>query len=195
MIVNKKILFISVFILYSYLCFSQTEIKGIKPCVDSLIYNLNNSTKYKDINIRIIEEGVVFYDTYFVDTVKNDNISSLIEYIDIDSIKSYTIINNEHKCYLISSCIKQATGLAINFTTWIIIIPQYNCVYDFKSLSSNPKLIYFINNNLYFIRFNYGENLFWNEEWDKVDYEIEINEINIDSCNAKIIEHKNSYCN
>ena len=84
MIVNKKILFISVFILYSYLCFSQTEIKGIKPCVDSLIYNLNNSTKYKDINIRIIEEGVVFYDTYFVDTVKNDNISSLIEYIDID---------------------------------------------------------------------------------------------------------------
>jgi len=26
-------------------------------------------------------------------------------------------------------------------------------------------------------------------------YEIEINEINIDSCNAKIIEHKNSYCN
>jgi uncharacterized membrane protein YkgB len=196
MIAYKKTLYILVFIIYSHICFAQTEIEGIKPCVDSLISNLNNFTKYLSINFKIIDKGVVFYDKNLVDTVKDEKISSLLEYFDMDSIHSYLLINNKLKCYAISSSIKQATGLAINFISWIIIIPKYHCIYNFKSLSSNPKLIFFDNkNNLQFIRVIYGESLFWNEDWDNVEYEIELNEINMDSCNTKIIEHKNSYCN
>jgi len=59
-----------------------------------------------------------------------------------DSLKAFKLSSKNKSYYLFSSPVKQATGLAVNFTTWLVVDREANIVFEFKSLSESYKAFY-----------------------------------------------------
>ena len=91
-----------------------------------------------------------------------------------DSIKSYRLAGNK-EYYLLSSPIKQATGLAVNYTSWLIIDAENNLLFDIISLSDDVRAFYFEKgtSNLHFVSFTYGESFIHQKDYNEISYTIE----------------------
>jgi len=189
-----KILQFLLLIIIPFAISAQEKIEGIIPCVDSMIESRQSNTDYKLLKTKITEKKIIFKSSNSRDTFRQDEILTWIEKIEKDSLRVYELINVEQRCYLLKSNIKQATGLASNFTSWLIVIPKSNLIFEFESLSENRELVYLNSKtgNLQFVRFTYGENFFWKRDWENVDFKIELNEI--DNGEVKIVSSENSWC-
>lgn len=194
MVRGAKILQALFLVFCSFVAVAQEKIEGIYPCVDSIINTLQTNTAYQPVKTKITGKKVVLKSDKAQNTFKQEEVLSWMDKVEKDSIKAYALNNAEYTCYVLSSSVKQATGLAINFTSWLIIIPNSNLVFEFESLSQNPKLIYFDQetSKLNFVRFTYGEHFFWKRDWDNVDFKMELNEI--DNGELKLVSSKNSWC-
>lgn len=189
-----KILQTLFLVFFSFVAVAQEKIEGVSPCVDSIINILQTNTTYQPVKTKITGKKALLKIDKAQDTFKQEKVLTWIDKVEKDSIKTYALNNADYSCYVLSSSVKQATGLAINFTSWLIIIPSSNLVFEFESLSQNPKLIYFDQetSKLNFVRFTYGEHFFWKRDWDNVDFKMELNEV--DNGEMKLVSSKNSWC-
>jgi len=194
MVSGLKILLILFLVFFSFVAVAQEKIEGFSPCVDSIINTLQTNTTYHPVKAKITGKKAILKSDKAQDTFKQEKILSWIDKVEKDSIEVYSLNSTEYMCYVLSSSVIQATGLAINFTSWLIITPNSNLVFEFESLSQNHKLIYFDQetSKLNFVRLTYGEHFFWKRDWGNVDFKIELNEI--DNGEAKVISSKNSWC-
>ena len=194
MVKMMRTLYFLLLIISPFAMSAQEKIKGIIPCVDSIIENRQSNTNYKLLRTKITEKKIIFKSSNSKDTFRQGKILAWIEKVDKDSLKGYELINEEQRCYLLKSNIIQATGLASNFTSWLIIFPKSNLIFEFESLSENCELVYLNSKtgNLQFVRITYGENFFWKRDWDNVDFKIELNEIY--DGKVKVVSSENSWC-
>lgn len=111
----------------------------------------------------------------------------------IDSVKSYRLVANK-EFYLLSSPIKQATGLAVNFTTWFVIDVSNNLSFEFKSLSENHQAFYFekSTDELHFVSFTFGESFVHQKDFDNIFYKIE--SYTIGKVGKRLVGEKESRC-
>lgn len=179
MVKKIKILGIIFFIFISSVTIAQERMECTSACVDSLVKFLKTNTTYYPVETKIVGKIMFLEYNEVQDTLCNDKVYSWISKVKNDNVKAYVLSDADNKCYILSSLVKQATGLAVNFTSWIIAIKDSSIVFEFESLSDNPKLIYFDQETgkLNFFRITYGEIFFWERDWDNVDIEIELNEI------------------
>jgi hypothetical protein len=194
MVRGIKILLVLLLTFSSCAVVAQEKIGGIFPCVDSVINASHTHTIYTPVKVKITGKKAVLKGDNTRDTFGQEKVLSWIDKVEKDSIRAYELKNAEYKSYILSSFIKQATGLGSNFTSWLIIIPKSNTVFEFESLAQNHRLIYFNKetSKLNFVRFTYGEYFFWKRDWDNVDFKIELNEI--DNGESKVISSTNSWC-
>lgn len=189
-----KILFVALLTSLSFVALAQERIQGISPCVDSVVNASMTHTIHSLVKFKIIGKKIVFVNTNLRHTFDQENIFTWLNTIEQDSIKAYQLKNAQYEYFILSSKIKQATGIGSNFTSWLIIIPNTNEIYEFESLSQNPKLISFAisNKKLNFVKITYGDSFFWRRDWNNVDYQIEFYEI--DNRAIKLIRSINTWC-
>jgi hypothetical protein len=186
-----KVLFL---VMLSFPAVAQEKIEGISICVDSVVATIDTNNTYIPLVVKILPKKIILKENSLQYEFKQDEILLWIDKVQNDSIKAFKLNNANFTYYVLSSQIKQATGLGINFTSWLIIDSQSCFIVEFESLSRNIRLIYFDSQTekIRFIRFTYGESFFWSRDWDNIDYKIELNEI--DRGNTKIIMSKDSKC-
>lgn len=189
-----KILQTIILVFFPFFSIAQEAKEVISPCVDSVINTIHTNTIYQLVKTEITGKKIVFKGSKVQTTFKQEKVISWIDKVEKDSIKAYELNNAECRFYLLSSSVKQATGLGINFTSWLIIFENSNLVFELESLSQNPKLIYLnqATNKLYFVRFTYGDYFFEKRDWDNIDFKIEFNEI--DNGEIKLVNVTNSWC-
>ncbi|MDZ4203490.1 MAG: hypothetical protein U1C46_01610 [Bacteroidales bacterium] len=194
MVRDVKMLQALFLVLLSFVAGAQERIKGVSPCVDSVINSLQTHTIYQPVKVKATDKKLTLKCDKTQKAFKQDAVLSWMNKIEKDSIKAYELNSTDLKCYVFSSYIKRATGLAINFTSWLIVVPKSNFILEFESLVQNNRLIYFDKqtNKLIFIRFTYGDSFFWNRDWDNVNFKMELNEI--DNGSVKAISSKDSKC-
>ncbi len=166
----KKIFFLILLLCYNFSVISQ-EIRGISTCVDSLVENIRSKTEYADLSIEIID-GLFVKTDFDSKSFKNEKTKKWISKIEKSEIKGKKVSIGRSHCYAFRSKIKYATGLAINFFSWMVIIPDLDIVFEFKSLSSNFRLIYF-ENGLRFYKLNYESELRKKQNSRTITYKIE----------------------
>lgn len=194
MVREMKILFVAMLTSLSFVALAQERIQGISPCVDSVVNASMTHTIHSPVKFKIIGKKIIFVNTNLRDTFDQENVFTWLNSVEQDSIKEYQLKDAQYKCFILSSKIKQATGLGSNFMSWLIIIPKANEIYEFESLSQNPKLIFLNTNNkrLSFVKITYGDFFFWKRDWNNVDYQIEFYEI--DNRVIKLIRSINTWC-
>lgn len=189
----KDILFLLLIVVSSFTVVAQERIEVISPCVDSILTTIQTKVVYKPLDVEA-DEGIHIYlgDSSIV--LKQEKVIEWLEGVKIDSLKGQELRINESVYYVFYSDVLPASGLANNFTIWLIVDVQSNLFIDFNSLSQNPKLIYFDQetSKLNFVRFTYGEHFFWKRDWDNVDFKMELNAI--DNGEVKLVSSKNSWC-
>jgi hypothetical protein len=173
-----KLKFIFQFIIYLLLSsrILSQDVKGITFCVDSIIYNLQKKEKIGEV-VLSKEINLKGYSQMFK---HNINFLEWLDKIEKDSLKIYELQNNEIKYYFFSSKAKFATGLAINFTFWFVLVSNDNFNLEFISLSRDNRLIFFDKKTLRvkFFLLNYGDSFFWKRDWDNIHFKVELHKIN-----------------
>lgn len=181
-------------VILSFPVFAQEKIKGISICVDSIIATIDTNNTYTPLATKVFPTKIILKENTLQCEFNQDEILLWLNKVENDSIKAYRLNNSCFTFYILSSQIKQATGLGANFKSWLIIDLQSCNILEFESLSENYRLIYFdsITERVRFIRITYGESFFWSRDWDNVVYKIELSEIDHD--NTKIISSRDSKC-
>lgn len=193
MVKGMKILLSIFLVISSFVAVAQEQIGIITPCVDSVLTTIKNKAVYKPLDVTV-DDGIriVLGDSNIV--LQQEQVIEWLEGVKTDSLRGYKLSVDESNYYIFSSDVLPASGLANNFTIWLIVDVQLNLFIDFNSLSQNPKLIYFNQetNKLSFVRFIYGEHFFWKRDWDNVDFKMGLNEI--DNGELELVSSKNSWC-
>lgn len=190
---------IFVILFLSFFCstlFAQEKIEVIKPCVDSIV-NIPTSkhTVYEKLKISVCKKSIALRGANFKRKYNNTELNSWINKMNIDSLEVFKLNESlKAEAYLFKSFNSQSAGLAVNFTSFLIFIPNKNVFIEFESLAVNEKLIYFddVTNSLKYIRFSYGENFFWKRDWNDIDFKIETYEIKNSKTN--LIKSSNLRC-
>ena len=174
----------------------QETAEALKPCVDAILNEKSNSTYYETLNYDLSKDTIDILSTLQTILNENEKYSSWSKKINKEDLEVCKLTNREKECYLLSSTYKQATGLAINFYTSLIVIPVPNGfrVIEFESLLANEELVFFDDKNgsLNYVRFTYGDNFFWSRDWENIDFKIE--EYKVAAADVVLIRSKDSFC-
>lgn len=145
---------------------------------DSIKKTINTKTKYKKLTNYSIDSNKFSIDGY---ELKDSLIYAYWDLISYRSLKGYKLMSNNNSLYLFSSSIRGACGLMVNFTKWLIILPNQNRTYSFLSLSEDKKLVYFDDKtkNICFIEISFGDSFYHNgHDFAHTDYKTTFNVIN-----------------
>lgn len=172
----------------------ERQIRSVDCCLDSILKQIDASLVITASPVEISVRGSKLK----VDTGKKITLSSgeikawLEEQAIIDSIKSYRLVAN-NEFYLLSSPINQATGLAVNFTAWLVIDASNNLSFEFRSLSENHQAFYFekATDELHFVSFTFSESFVHQKDFDNIMYNIENYTIKE---GKRLIKEKESRC-
>jgi len=161
--------------------YNQEQIKTFYPCLDSIFSNLKTKTSYKHFNINIKKTEIELTEKGICKlTLKDKKLIEWLQKMNNNNLKVYKVLNERKEFYLFSSQNNQATGLAINFTSFLILklnSTKAKNIFTFESLSSDKKLIFLddISERINYIKITFGENFFWKRDWDNIDFKIESN--------------------
>ncbi len=122
------------------------------------VYKINNKDK-----LFISKNFLKLNET---DLIANDSISNSIGQINIDSIKVYRVKLRNKSYVLLRSQVESATGLAVNFYTWLLIDidTNRNPMVKVLSLCSDGKAIYVKDGILYFTLFDFADDFYLKEK-------------------------------
>lgn len=193
--VKSKVILLIIFLIYSPLVIvAQEWIEDITPCVDSILNTKQTKANYRSLEVKA--DSFIYLDVDNRNEVifKQEQVTDWLEGVYSDSIRACEFKVDESTYYIFSSRILPASGLANNFTPWLIVDSKFKLFIEFNSLSQNPQLVYFNQeaNRLNFVRVTYGDHFFQKRDWDNVDYKMELNEI--DNGEVKLVIIKNSWC-
>jgi hypothetical protein len=187
MVNNYNKYFVLLFILlFNLNVHSQEEKEAFYPCLDSIFSNFKTKTLYRNLNINVKKAKIELSENSNCELILKDK--QLIEWLqkmNNDSLKVYRVLNGRKEFYLFYSQNNQATGLAINFTSFLILKlndTKASNIFTFESLSSDKRLIYLddVFEKINYFKITYGENFFLKRDWDNVDFKIESNIIRDD---------------
>lgn len=174
---------------------AERQTQSVDCCLDSILNQIDASLVITANPVEVIVKGSrLKVNAEKKRTLSNGEIKSwLEEQAIIDSIKSYRLVADK-EFYLLSSPIKQATGLAINFTTWLVIDASNNLSFEFKSLSGNHQAFYLekATDELHFVSFTFGESFVHQKDFDNIVYKMESYTIGKEG--KRLVEEKESRC-
>lgn len=173
----------------------EGQTQSIDCCLDSILKQIDASLVITPIQVEVDVKGSrLKVDAGKKRTLSNGELKAWLEdQAIIDSIKSYRLVASK-EFYLLSSPIKQATGLAINFTSWLVIDVNNNLAFELKSLSENHQAFYFekATNELHFVSFTFGESFVHQKDFDNIVYKME--SYIIDKEGKRLVGEKESRC-
>lgn len=166
-------------------------------CLDSIIkqVDINTIVKSQPVDVKI-KKNELFVSNSDKVVLRNNEIEVWLQELAIvDSIKAFALTHGSNNYYLFSSPIKQATGLAVNFTTWLIVDAKRNVTFEIWSLSNNSEAFYFdkVRDELQYISFSFSDNFVHQKDYDNISYKLELYSIK-DGIESLIDVHQ-SQCN
>jgi len=152
---------------YSLTCCINTEIEKVRTNIHPQRL-MESPYKISDYSLRVDHEKIFLQDKILTD-------SAVIEWseeTDADSIHVYVLQSNHRSFFILSSRVKQATGLASNITTWLVIDVEKKLAYSLSSLSNNVDLFYFQDSDLRVITFDYSDEFIENKDYDNMSFTV-----------------------
>ena len=172
----------------------ETPKQSINCCLDSMLKQVDLSLSIMAVPVKVSVSGNRLRIDDRKNTFDNREIKAwLEERAIVDSIKSFKVVS-EKEYYLFSSPVKGATGLAINFTTWLIVDVSNNLAFEFKSLSASHQVFYLekATDKLHFVSFTFNESFFHQKDFENIVYRIE--SYAIDKGTKRLVDEKESEC-
>ncbi len=175
----------------------DNTISDVNCCIDSILsqYDKSNLIFTQDVNCKI-ENNQIKIDGKNKQLISKKYVKDWINGIIPDSLKSYSINTGMNEYYFFSSQIKDATGFAVNFTSWFIFDRKNNETFTINSLSSNSKALFFdkSSNDMIFITFNFSEKFIHDKDFDNILYLSNIYKFNLKGERTKSDYQSNCKC-
>lgn len=150
----------------------EPRMQHIDCCLDSILKHTDSIITAESAILKITEHQLIM-DSTQIKILNNREIKTWIDELAItDSIKCYGL-KAEKEYFILASPIKQATGFAINFTTWLIINLEDQIVIEFKSLSNNPNTVYYQRKKLHVISFDFNDSFIHNKDYSNAYFKIQ----------------------
>ncbi len=162
---------------------------------DSIKKAMAPHNKYKKIDIAVTDDDVLVGNRSLKTLVKDEEkMAGIFEWLDWNirlhnrQTDAYELRTPSNEYYIIAADVLGGSGLSTNFRVWQIINAKSGETFDFASLSEEPEFIFYNANKgmMQFIEVRYGDYFFWHRDWDKIDFEIIVKEI--DGKDVKEIE-------
>lgn len=151
-------------------------------------YSLNN------VELTIGEDYIKISHKHYDGIVEFDIVSAWLNAVNRDSIKVYGKLDKE-SYFIVSSKVKKATGLAVNFTKWLVLKPSSKTAFDFWSLDDDPKFFYHKPeepDKLNAVIFNYSDEFIHNKDWNKLS--LKVSNYQIGSGTKRVVRETHCQC-
>lgn len=173
----------------------RTPKQSIDCCLDSILQQVDTSLTITGVPIKVTISGnKLRIDDREKNMFDNKEIKAWLEELAIiDSIKSFKLTYSK-EYYVFSSPVKQATGLAVNFTTWLVFDVSSDLAFEFESLSASHQAFYLekATDKLHFVSFTFGESFFHQKDFENIVYRIK--SYTIDKGVIRLVGEKESQC-
>lgn len=152
-------------------------VQSVYCCLDSILKEVDGSLEKTPISVNVEfkgEELRVGSDEKI--TISHNKVRYWLQETAIqDSIVAFRLPVGNKGYYLFSSPIKQATGIAVNFTSWLIVDADRNFVMEIESLSNSQKAFYLekATGNLSFTSFGFAESFIHQKDFGNIVFKQE----------------------
>ena len=162
---------------------------------DSIKKAMAPHNQYKKISISVTDDDVLVGNRSLKNLVKDEEkMAGIFEWLDWNirlhkyQTDAYELRTPSDRYYIIAANVLGRSGLATYMRVWQVINAKSGETFDFASLSEEPEFIFYNANKrtMQFIEVRFGEYFFWHRDWDNIDFEIIVKEI--DGKDVKEIE-------
>jgi hypothetical protein len=172
---------------YSLTCCIKAEIAKDKADVHP-IKLMKKPYQLGEYTLQIENEKIFIQNIMLQDTESN----KWSEQSNVDSISVYAIRDYRYPFFLLSSAIKEATGLSTNLTIWLVIDIKRKFVYQLSSLASDIELFSIHDNSFQVVTLDYSDQFIEDKSYNNMSFDI-IHYVLADG-EKKIIDKSSSKC-
>jgi hypothetical protein len=175
----------------------EKDSSWVACCEDSILQTIHNPTNCDSILVRFESDSTLIVDARTtVIRLKHPKISRWYAEVDRSSIRGYRLSLGTTHYLALSSVIDKATGLMVNFTSWLLVDPLLSNAITLVSLSNKPKffMIDSTKHELKFVRFDFSAEFISKKDYSSIMYNVEHCEWSTGSHKLKVVMAKSCRC-